>query len=240
MNPNSTAPSRDVAERLGVFVESGHLSELPTHWQLWLGAFEMAPFVLSPDVTAEEHYRRSLWAHPSVRQPFLLAHIGPDHLSAGSGLRVRLQSVCKHLQLTWHEGMPTYDLQLAQTHPGGLEALRSSTLALLADETPAARRQNRLARRLFDDPAAYYRQFTDPGGWIDRAAAFDYEPPPEDSLMPPEFTSLVGFAAHCARSYPRTPAETGWAQIPGTLLHLLGRRAREGRVLDWGTRRLSP
>ncbi len=234
-----TTPSRNITERFDIFVQAGLLSELPTHWQLWLGAFEMTPYVLSPDVTAEEHYRDSFWALPAARQPFLLAHIGTDHLSSGSGLRVRLESCCKHLQLTWHEGMPTYDLQLAQTHPDGLETLRRSTEALLADESPEARRQNRLARRLFPDPEAYYRQFTDPGGWIDRAAAFDYEPPPADSAMPAEFTSLVGFVDHCARSYPRTPAETGWTAIPGAFATALLRRTREGGGMDWGTRRVA-
>lgn len=230
-------PNPDPSLRMEVFRRAGMVRQVPSPWQVFQGTLEMTPFVLSPDVTAESSYRRSVWAHPWVRQPFLLAHIGLDHFATGSGLKMSLPAICKHLQLTWHDGMPVFDLQVVQTHPDGLATLRRSFEALLEGVTPDARRQNRLARRLFPDPSAYYRQFTEPGGWIDRAEAFDYASAgEEEARIPVEFFSLVGFMEYCATAFPRTPAEVGWARVPAHLGRRVGRRARSQRASDGHSR----
>jgi len=139
-------------------LEAGLLHALPTRWQLLLGGVEMAPYVLSPDVTAEARYRPGLWSHPVVRQLLIFREVGFDHFSAGSGLGCQLGSLCKQLRLTWRGGMPRCDLRLSRAWPGGLTRLRQSTLDLIEGRTPQARRQHRLARRLFPEPVAYYRR----------------------------------------------------------------------------------
>ncbi len=228
-------PTLDLETRLRPFREAGHIPQLPTWWQIRQGAAEMTPYVISTDVTAEHNYRA--WTgHPLLRQPSLFRLIGLDHLATGSGLHSRLSSVVTHLQLTWHQGMPTFDLQLVQTHEGGLSALRDQTHAVLHGTTPAARRRRRLAQRFFVDPDAYYRRFLEPGGWIDRAQALDYPTPQQDeAAIPPEFYSLVRFVEHCALAYPRTVAEVGRLRAPAHLAWLSTRRFREEGGLGWTT-----
>jgi hypothetical protein len=105
-----------LASRLQVFVDAGLLARVPTRWQLLQGEIEMTPYVVSTDATAEEGYRDQLASHPLVRQLRILAHVGRDHLRTGSALGAKLESVCAHLILTYHRGMPVFDLQIIQTH----------------------------------------------------------------------------------------------------------------------------
>ncbi|MFT4622283.1 MAG: hypothetical protein ACI8PZ_000939 [Myxococcota bacterium] len=219
---------RTLSHRLAPFIDRGLLSGVPNPWQLAQGGLAMTPYVLSPDVTAERHYRDVWVARPVPRQLMLLRVNGLDHLSSGSGLRIRLRSVCRHLQLTWHEGMPVFDLQLAQTHPDGLHILRRSTAALLAPRTAEERRVRRVADRLFPAPEEYFATFLEPGGWIDRAAAFDYSTAAEDgSNMPAEYHTLTGFLEHCL-TLPASPADVGWGRVPVHLAQQAARRWSEG------------
>jgi len=230
----SPRPATDLSVRLAPFIAAGLMPQLPTPWQVTQGSFAMAPWVISTDVTDETAYRRRLLAHPVVRQPLLLSRIGLDHFAMGSGLRSRLGSVVQHLILTHHSGFPLFDLQLVQTHPDGLTVLRAAIEDVLCDATPSARRTRRLAERLFVDAESYLRCFTDPGGWIDRAAALDYPTAAaEGSAMPPEFFGLVPFLNHCAHAYPRSVAQHGRARAPLQLLRLLGHRFREEGGLGW-------
>jgi hypothetical protein len=222
--------------RLRTFIDAGLVERLPSPWQLRQAELEMTPYVLSTDVTAEESYSGAALSHPWTRQAFLLAQVGPDNLRTGSGLGAKPSSVCRHLELTFHRGMPVFDLQVVQTHEGGLDALRGSIEELLSNETARARRRNRIADLLLADREAYYRSFVEPGGWIDRAARLDY-PEPESSDFPVEFHSLVGLIDYAARSF--SDERPSWARAPGHVLHLLGRRFREGRGMGWFDRRSS-
>jgi len=226
-------PSTDLDQRLKPFVERGMLAKIPNRWQRLQGQCSMTPFVLSPDVTAERFYRDSWLANPVVRQPFLLRLVGVDHFNTGTGLSNRLVSICRHLQLTWHEGMPAFDLQIVQTHADGLPTLRRSMLALMDPQTDEDRRIRRQADRLFPDPNAYFAQFTEPGGWIDQAEAFDYPTPADlDSDMPEEFFSLVGFLNYCG-GLPEHPQDVGWGRVPGHLVDLSTRRWRQEAGKRW-------
>lgn len=212
--------------RLAPFLERGLVRAVPTRGQLMQGSIEMAPYVLSPDVTSESSYRPHIWAHPIVRQLSLVQHIGLDHFNVGSGLSVSLDSVCKHLILTWHAGMPTYDLQIVQTHPRGLDRLRSEFEGVLEPTTPQTRALRRLTERLFPDPGAYFHRFLSSGGWIERAARFDYPKASKEAAnMPEEFYSLVGFVDHCAK-LPMSWREVGAPRVPAHLLRLVSRRFR--------------
>src|SRR5688572_30827204 len=115
-----------LASRLQVFVDAGLLARIPTRWQLLQGEIEMTPYVVSTDATSEEGYRDHLASHPLVRQLTIFAHVGPDHLRTGSALGAKLESICAHLIVTFHRGMPVFDLQVIQTHDRGLERLREA------------------------------------------------------------------------------------------------------------------
>ena len=114
----------DIPARLAPFVEAGLIPVLPTHAQIAQGEVEMLPYVISSDATVEPRYAGAPLGHPVVRQPILLALIGRDHLDTGTGVACELDSVIRHLHFTYHQGMPVWDLQVIQTHPGGLQRLR--------------------------------------------------------------------------------------------------------------------
>jgi hypothetical protein len=183
--------------------------------------------VVSTDATTEEGYRDHLASHPLVRQVRLLAHVGPDHLRTGSALGAKLDSVCAHLILTFHRGMPVFDLQVIQTHDGGLEYLRGAIQEALEESTVRGKRRRAIANALFLDPVAYLEQFLGDDGFIARAARFDYPgPTDEGSNFPREFYSLVDLAAYCASSFPAHPRDLSWVQYPQHVLRLASRRAR--------------
>lgn len=214
---------------LRVFVDAGLLARVPTRWQLLQGEIEMTPYVISTDATAEEGYRAHLISKPLVRQLLIFAHVGRDHLRTGSALGARLDSVCAHLILTFHRGMPVFDLQVVQTHAGGLDALRGAIEDTLAGATAVGRRRRALATRLFRDPRAYLAQFLGDDGWIARAARFDYPAPAgEGSKFPDEFFSLVALARYCEATFPARVADVAPARLPAHVLALASRRARSG------------
>ena len=215
-------------ERLRIFRDAGLLDRVPTRWQLLQGEIEMTPYVISTDATAEEGYRDHLASKPLPRQLLIFAHVGRDHLRTGSALGARLESICAHLAVTFHRGMPVFDLQVIQTHAGGLARLRAAIEEARAGSTRLGRQRRALATRLFRDPAAYVEQFLGADGWIARAERFDYpQPSSEGSNFPPEFFSLVALAAYCARTFPERPRDVPLLAYPGHLVGLASRRLRE-------------
>ena len=226
-----------LAARLRVFTDAGILGVVPTRWQLLQAEIEMTPYVISTDATAEEGYRRDVLAHPLVRQALIFAHVGRDHLRTGSALGARLESICAHLILTFHRGMPVFDLQVIQTHDGGLERLAAAIEDARTGATSLGRRRGAIARRLFRDPEAYFAQFAD---WIPRAARFDYPAPEiEGSAFPPEFFGLVPLAEYAATSFPPHRADVPWTAVPAHVLGLASRRFRGGARFGWFGRRAS-
>jgi hypothetical protein len=210
--------------RLQIFVDARLLAALPTRRQLRQAELEMTPYVLSTDATSEDGYRDRLLSHPVVRQALILPHVGLDHVRTGAALGARLESLCAHLIVTFHRGMPVFDLQLVQTHPGGLARLRRAIEDTLAG---ADRARWRLASTLLRDPAGYLARFLGRDGYIARAERFDYPgPAAEHSAFPPEFFSLVRLASH-ALTFPDERVS------PRRALFLLSRRFREGGRLGW-------
>lgn len=233
--------SRDdlIRRRLQPFCEAGLLSaeEIPTWWQLRQAEIEMTPYVISTDATAESGYDGRLLGHPILRQPLIVSQVGLDHFRTGSGLGARHGSVCKHLHLTFHQGMPVFDLQVVQTHPDGLARLRERTLAVIHGTTAEGRRIGRLGRLTLSDPQAYYDQFLGDDGWIARAERFDYPgPASEGSVFPREFFSLVDLARYAAQAFSPALADTGWRRLPLHLARLGTRRFREGKRFGWFAR----
>jgi hypothetical protein len=224
----------ELSRRLSPFTDAGLLKEIPTPWQVLQGTFAMTPYVLSSDAVLESRYRGAPFAHPFMRQPLLLAVCGIDHLRVGPAFDAKLSSVCKHLYLTYHWGMPVFDLQVIQTHPNGLATLRKRTEAMLANETRAAQRMRRLQALILPRGDDYLPEFLGNDGWIARAERFDYpDPAAETSVFPPEFFSLVTFLNHCAASYAATRDGMPARKVPAHLYSLWRRRAREGRTFGW-------
>lgn len=224
----------ELSRRLAPFLNAGLLKQIPTPWQMLQGTFEMTPYVLSSDAVLESRYRGAPFAHPFMRQPLLIAICGVDHLRVGPAFDAKLTSVCKHLYLTYHWGMPVFDLQVIQTHENGLAVLRKRTEAMLANETDNARRMRRLQALILPRGDEYLHEFLGDDGWIARAERFDYpDPAAEKSVFPPEFFSLVTFLDHCAATYAPTRENMPTHKVPGHLYSLWRRRAREGRTLGW-------
>ncbi len=217
--------------RLQIFVDAGLLERIPTRWQLLQGEIEMTPYVVSTDATAEEGYRDHLASHPLVRQLRIFRHVGLDHLRTGSALGARLASVCAHLILTFHRGMPVFDLQVIQTHDQGLEHLRAAIQETLDRSTALGKRRREIADVLLRDPVGYLEQFLAPDGYIARAERFAYPAPAaEGSSFPREFWSLVELAAYSEATFPRALA---WSRMPVHVMRLASRRVREGRTMGW-------
>jgi hypothetical protein len=224
----------DLNQRLSVFTRAGLVDRVPTPWQLRQGEIEMTPYVISTDATAVEPYVGARFGHPVLRQPLIASQVGLDHFRTGSGLGAKTTSQCRHLHLTYHQGMPVFDLQVLQTHDDGLDVLERKTEELLDGSTREARRINRLASLCLAQPDEYHSQFLGDDGWIARARRFDYpDPSAEDSAFPPEFFSLVGLVNYCARSFPEKPSDIGLTKLPGHIVHLLSRRYRSGGGFGW-------
>jgi hypothetical protein len=228
-----------IAKRLEVFTKSGLLRRIPTRWQIVQGTLEMTPYVASTDATAEPWYRGAPFGHPLVRQPLIISRVGIDHFRTGAALGAKLESLIRHLHLTYHQGMPVFDLQVVQTHDGGLQALRERTEEVLAGDTRRARRHRRFVSLILPRADDYYRQFLGDDGWIARAERLDYpRPDTQDSAFPPEFFSLVEFLNYCAETFPEHPRDIPWTRYPSHLAALGGRRFREGRGFGWFSKQL--
>lgn len=228
-----------VRRRLRLFLEQGLVEKAPTWWQIAQGEMEMLPYVLTPDITDHHRYAGAPLGHPVLRQPIILSQVGRDHLRTGSGLENRLESLFKHLHFTIHAGMPVFDLQVIQTHEQGLEIFRRYSEELQESDEPWARRMRGLIDLIIPDASAYRWQFLEPGGWIDRAEAFDYSDAIEENPdFPPEFTSFIHFMNYCADAFPEKISDIPLAQLPGHVFRVLTRMPREGisRGTWWKTR----
>lgn len=203
VDPTKVTLSRNPFERVRVFVDRGLIPTLPTTWQLVQGQIEMGAYVALPDEGDRERYADALFGHPLLRTPIILAEIGYDHTRIGHGLHAKAESVFRHLNFVFHDGMPEFDLQLLQTMPNGIEAFRAYTRAIEDASSNKARKQRNRIDLILPRASEYRRKFLEPGGWLDRAAAFDYPSADEvTNFLRPEFTSLVRFMNHCATAYP--------------------------------------
>jgi len=205
--------------------EAGLVDALPTAWQRLLGQIEMAPYVVMPDAGDAARYAGARCGHPLLRTPIVVSQIGWEHLRIGHGLDASLRALVLHLAYVFHEGMPTFDLQLVQTHEGGLDALRRFLEALDDGLEP---HHERLIDLVIPDARTYRRQFLEPGGWIDRAARFDYPTPTTAAaFLRPEFTQLTTFLTYCREAFPATPrGDTPWRNAR-RIASLATRRLRE-------------
>lgn len=180
-------------ERLGFFVAQGMLRAIPTRWQLLAGAVVMLPFVLNETPVERATNRRTLLGQLPLRVP-LQALYCPAQLLVGTGLSASTQTVVRHLISAFHDdAMITYDLQLLQTHPGGLAALEQA-----AGEVAAGRRRGSWLLAQLVGGGGYHAHL---GELAIAARAFRYP----EACADPRFSSLVGFAEFCL-TLPDWPA----------------------------------
>jgi hypothetical protein len=118
----------------------------------------------------------------------------PRQLITDTGLTQTPGQLVRHLLSVYHEdAFLGYDLQMLQSHPGGLALLRQEARRVLAGDTPWAP----VLRRLVGWPA-YHGRLVE---LAEAAERFEY-PDPLD--LDWRFTSLVGFAKFCC-SMPDWP-----------------------------------
>ncbi len=198
--------SRKPKERLRIYADRGLIPRIPTLWQLILGQLEMGPYVTLPDEGDDERYAGTRFGHPLLRSPIIFAEIGLDHLRVGHGLHAKPESLYRHLNFVYHEGMPVYDLQLVQTIPGGLGDLRTYIEDIEFGRTAKARSQQKRIDWIIPSASEYRQNFLGPDGWIAQCERFQYpEPEAVAGFLRPEFFSLIRFANYCANAFESKP-----------------------------------
>jgi len=223
-----TPVSKDLALRLGPFLERGLIQGVPTTWQLLLGQLEMAPYVLLPDAGDKARYEGAPLGNPLFRTPLIVSQIGWEHFRIGHGLHSSPETLELHLAYVYHEGMPTFDLMLVQTHAGGLTRLRRLFEAIEHGSSATGAHHRRLIDLVIPNATAYRKKFLEPGGWIDQAAAFDY-PSLEASatFLRPEFTQLTSFVDYCIDTFAPSPSGQSPLELVREIAALGTRRIRE-------------
>jgi hypothetical protein len=175
-----------IAARLGFFVEHGLLERLPSAWQVRVGWAAMLPITLSESERERVRSRSTLAGQIPIRVPLQLLY-SPRQVFADTGLSLAPEHIVRHLLCVYHEdAFLGYDLQLLQSHQGGLALLEREARRVVEGD-------NRLApilRRVVGWPD-YHANLIN---LASAAGAFCY-PDPLD--LDRRFCSLVGFAQFC-------------------------------------------
>jgi hypothetical protein len=126
----------------------GHVEEIPTRIQRFVGAVDMFRFFIVP--AANDYYRRrgfSFWFHQLLR--FL---DDPASMIDPTGLRAHRDAIIGHVMQVVHAN-PVYDLQLLEAIPGGIDELERQVAAMVAGTHP--RGESILA--VCEDPDYHFR-----------------------------------------------------------------------------------
>jgi hypothetical protein len=164
------------------FVASGHLPGVPNAHQLTRATVQMMPFAFNETPVEYEANRTSVWGRIPLRVPLQLVWC-PQQAIVWNGLLTSVNTQVKHLLSAFHEdGVIAYDLQLLQSHEGGLDRLE-------AEATRVAQGAHPLSGVLRSIAGGYHAHLAD---LARRARQFDY---PQD--LHPHFSSLIGFGRYC-------------------------------------------
>ena len=193
-----TSFSQYLEGRLAVFLNEGLIKSVPNKWQLLQGSIEMMPYVIIPDIDDSQRYTGAKYGHPLLRTPIILWYIGMDHFRIGSGLGATSASIIKHLNIVHHQVFPSYDLQLLQTYPHGLDRLRTYMEKIEYENSKWANKIRKKISNVLPNASNYRMDFLKPNGWIDRARNFDYE---NSNKIPhylrKDFFSFINFINYC-------------------------------------------
>jgi hypothetical protein len=167
--------------RFGFFVEHGLLEAVPHPRQVRAATLEMLPFAFNETPIEHAANRRSLWGSIPLRVPLQLFYC-PQQAIVWNGLLATPHTLVKHLLSSFHEdGVIAYDLQLLQSHPGGLELLERAAEEVASGEDPLAPMLSAIA-------GGYHAHLA---GLARAARRFEY---PRD--LHPHFSSLIAFGKH--------------------------------------------
>lgn len=199
-----------IEARLGFYRDRGDLDRLPTPWQLKVGWFAMLPVTLSESKRERERSRTTLLGQVPVRVPLQILY-NPRQIITDTGITQSAAQLVRHVLSVFHEdAFLGYDLQLLQSHPGGLALLRAEAAKVVEGRT----RWAPLLRNVVSWPGYHQRLIE-----LSEAAERSEYPDPLD--VDPRFATLVGFSRFCC-TMPDWP-EAGFY---GFDLHRIVRRWR--------------
>jgi hypothetical protein len=190
-----------IDDRIGWFVRAGRLERVPTPWQVRMGTAVMMPITFSESERERARSRSTFAGQVPVRVPLQVLY-APRQVLSSSGLELRAPDIVRHLLCVYHEdAFLGYDLQLLESHVGGLELLEREA-ARVVDRRNAL---TPLLERVVGWPG-YHARLVE---LAMRARAGEY-PDPLD--LDPRFCTLLGFARFCC-SLPDWPGrEFYWFQ----------------------------
>ncbi len=215
---------RELEDRINVFTKAGLIKTTPTTAQLRRGGWAMAPLVVLPYRTEADRYSTAKkftgkklghFARAFYRSAGMLPFMGFEHFNVGPGFHISRERLARHIALTAHEGdNPAYDLQLAQTHPFGLDYVHDTIKRIHQGETCTARLMRAYARTVMHDADEYHEKLLDlDEGWITKADQFEY---PFSRELPDgfhrEFMRLDWFLNWCTNTFPKEPQPTLWKE----------------------------
>jgi hypothetical protein len=119
--------------RLRRLRELGHIERVPTRMQLVVGSIDMLRFWISP---AAADYYASKGIDYTFHQVLRLLD-DPSSMVDPTGFLSTRDSIIGHLMQVVHAN-PAYDLQLLESHEGGLEALEAQVEQMIAGTHPRA------------------------------------------------------------------------------------------------------
>jgi hypothetical protein len=146
------------------------------------GTLDMLSFAFNETPVEYAANRRSVWGYIPLRVPLQLIYC-PRQAIVWNGLLATPRTLVRHLLSSFHEdGVIAYDLQLLQSHEGGLRRLERAAAAVAAGSYPCARMLSAIA-------GGYHAHLAE----LARAAGrFEY---PAD--IDARFSSLIGFGRYC-------------------------------------------
>jgi hypothetical protein len=187
------ATHADIDARLGTFVRAGRLERVPSPWQLRIGTAVMLPITFGESERERARSRSTFAGQVPVRVPLQLLY-SPRQLLSTSGIELRARDIVRHLLCVYHEdAFLGYDLQLLESHVGGLELLELEATRVI----DRRERIGALLERVVGGPG-YHARLVELAA---RARAGEY-PDPLD--LDPRFCTLLGFARFCC-SLPDWP-----------------------------------
>ena len=185
---------RHIDERVGYFVRRGDIARAPTPWQIKVGWLAMLPVTLSESDRERARSRTTLMGQVPIRVPLQILY-NPRQIFPDTGIAQSAAQIVKHVVSVYHEdAFLGYDLQLLESHPGGLSLLREEAGRIVEGRT----RWAPYLRGVVSWPS-YHTRLVE----LAEGAMRGEYPDPLD--IDPRFASLVGFAEFCL-TLPDWPA----------------------------------
>jgi len=196
---------RRIAANLERVREAGLVAEVPTQWQIALGALRMWHRMIfrpesvgtSPNGKVRPTLRARLLHQRALRFPFLIKEraIAPWDMS---GLLSSRERIIRHLLAAYHDRAEfMYDLEILSCYPGALDELHTRAREQVHADAPRATWLRDLT--VFD---GYHERLL---ALVEEAIAHGVRVPAASADDPD--SSFSGYLRWCA-AQPKTPAET--------------------------------